>query len=733
MRKTADVSSRNYGCPACISEFLYSVGIHGITYIGDSSGVRNYVAFSGKDIRIDRHIMFQGGARVSQTETPEFQEWFGDSEAVDDNGAPLMVYRRDNEDFETFDLSRAQQNDAGWLGKGIYFYGDKGEAERSYGYGKTLRGFYIRAENPYLISQEEYNELVNADDPQKSAEFTERLKSEGYDSVYWNGDLRQEWMVFEPDQIRLANEKAGDSIPPKVLKLINQFKAELEGTTLNEEQAGIFDVITRKKNKTVIRVNDLDALREYVLLKGSRGKGAHKILTVHYAGIKGKVTATEIINIGAVIRHGKYEPGDSLHPTSHSYTMAAEDGARLRVVIDFDKKRNESVINFYSNRKTENRAHQASSGITDSPDTINGQPGNVKPGSQNNPKTPASDLSDLSDKSVKNQSTASIHRGATTFNGEWNAMITLFEGAADASTLVHEIGHYTFETMRKLVERGLADERMTEDWNKLLKFIGAAPGAELTVEQSEKLARAFEAYCLEGRAPSVELEGAFATLRYLLLQVYKSVRALGVKLNDEVRAVFDGMLASDDAADSASVINEAAREINAELLGLSQSEVKTYRELIEKANQQAVQEITARKDAELRTLRPQWRKEAADRMAANPVYTAWNEAQSDPLDFKDVVNLTDENTAYLLRSRGLTSAPGRKTEAKIDEKTGDLLKAPGHYNAKPGVHPAEAAMKCGYDSAQTMLRDLASALIYLNMCFYIFIGRHVRGKLNRFL
>ncbi|MBQ9501785.1 MAG: hypothetical protein IJU70_06490 [Lentisphaeria bacterium] len=308
------------------------------------------------------------------------------------------------------------------------------------------------------------------------------------------------------------------------------------------------------------------------------------------------------------------------------------------------------------------------------------------------------------------QSHSEIHRGATTFSGDWNATITLFEGAADASTLIHELGHYTFETMRKLVERGLGDERMTDDWNKLLNFIGAKPGEELTGEQNEKLARAFEAYTMEGRAPSVELEGAFATLRYLLTQIYKSVKALGVKLNDEVRAVFDGLLATDEAADAASVINEAAREINAELLGLSQSEVKTYRELIEKANRQTVQELTARKNKELEELRPQWRKEAADQMAANPVYSAWKEALTAPLDFTDALNLSDEQTAHLLRSRGLASAPGRKSEAKTDAKTGDLLKPAGYYNAKPGVHPAEVAMKHGFDSAEEMLRALASAL-----------------------
>ena len=47
------------GSPKAASEFLYRAGIDGITYIGNSSGVRNYVAFSDKDIRIDEHIVFQ--------------------------------------------------------------------------------------------------------------------------------------------------------------------------------------------------------------------------------------------------------------------------------------------------------------------------------------------------------------------------------------------------------------------------------------------------------------------------------------------------------------------------------------------------------------------------------------------------------------------------------------------------------------------------------------------------
>ena len=54
-----------------VSEFLYRAGIDGVTYIGDSSGVRNYVAFSDKDIRGDEHIRFALREDASWSELAE--------------------------------------------------------------------------------------------------------------------------------------------------------------------------------------------------------------------------------------------------------------------------------------------------------------------------------------------------------------------------------------------------------------------------------------------------------------------------------------------------------------------------------------------------------------------------------------------------------------------------------------------------------------------------------------
>ena len=289
-------------------------------------------------------------------------------------------------------------------------------------------------------------------------------------------------------------------------------------------------------------------------------------------------------------------------------------------------------------------------------------------------------------KNVKLLQGDAVYRGATTFTDNWNAMITLFEGEADASTLVHEIGHYATEMMRHLVESGAAGERMQRDYATLTEW--ATRGTNDPAEQRERLARAFEAYCMEGKAPSIELEGAFATLRRLLLHVYRSVKALGVELSDDVRKVFDGMLATDATIRQESFLREAAMEIDKELLGLSQPEIRTFRELIAKANDQAVQKLTAEKNAQLAKLRPQWRKEANALMDGEPVYNAWRSIRkAGGINYAALEEICGERAAGELRKRGLTAGRGNKG----------------------GRHPASFVSENGFASVEEMVDALLQA------------------------
>ena len=337
-------------------------------------------------------------------------------------------------------------------------------------------------------------------------------------------------------------------------------------------------------------------------------------------------------------------------------------------------------------------------------------------------------FNDLSD-DIRYQNEQGGHRGAISFDDDMRATIALFEGAADGSTLIHETGHYIMDMMRHFVESGTADERMKSDYAKLTEWATITPEAATRgyeaykasleegetpmdfdtwkdIEESERLARAFEAYCMEGKSPSAELDGAFATLRKILLHVYRYIQALGVKLTDDVRQVFDGMLASEITYDRDSIVREAAEQIDRELLGLSQSEVKTFRELIQKSNEQAIQKMTAEKNAQLKELRKQWRAEAKVLMDGDPVYNVWYAVQKEgPIDYVELEEITGEYVAQKLRAKGLATNPGRKSKAKLD-KDGNVVRPAGYYSAKSGKHPATMAAEAGFDSVEEMVDEL---------------------------
>lgn len=116
---------------------------------------------------------------------------------------------------------------------------------------------------------------------------------------------------------------------------------------------------------------------------------------------------------------------------------------------------------------------------------------------------------------------------------------------ADNSTFLHESGHAFMEMLGDISEHENAPESIKQDWQKVLSYVGAKDRQSLTESHKEKFARSFEAYLMEGKAPSSKLVSAFQRMRLWLLDVYKSITNLGVKLDDNIRGVFDRMLATD--------------------------------------------------------------------------------------------------------------------------------------------------------------------------------------------
>lgn len=227
---------------------------------------------------------------------------------------------------------------------------------------------------------------------------------------------------------------------------------------------------------------------------------------------------------------------------------------------------------------------------------------------------------------------ADAPRGSVTFPAEGPAsgqsVVKLFDGA-DLSTLLHESGHFFLEVFRDLASRPDAPEAMREDLAAIHDWLGAKPGEQFTVEAHEKWARGFEAYAMEGKAPSLELMDAFARFKAWLLRIYRTVRNLNVRLTPEVREVFDRMLATEEqiklARDTAGM-SPLFRDEGA--AGMSKPAWDAYQRMARRATEQAEQTLLERTMAKVRREREKWfreekanvTKEVADSMAKERQY-----------------------------------------------------------------------------------------------------------------
>jgi hypothetical protein len=145
-------------------------------------------------------------------------------------------------------------------------------------------------------------------------------------------------------------------------------------------------------------------------------------------------------------------------------------------------------------------------------------------------RAPSDKTIPLSDESVKKleQTHDKRAKGAVEFLEDGRAVIHAFEGA-DITTVVHELGHI----FRRQIKGD--DIRILEDWT------GVKEG-KWERQHEEQLAKGFERYLAEGKAPSEELKTVFEKFKIWILDIYRKLIHDDIwrtSLNSEVRAVFD--------------------------------------------------------------------------------------------------------------------------------------------------------------------------------------------------
>ena len=90
-------------------------------------------------------------------------------------------------------------------------------------------------------------------------------------------------------------------------------------------------------------------------------------------------------------------------------------------------------------------------------------------------------------------------------SGKYSSIITLAENA-DATTIIHELGHFFLKTLNDLSaeNKDIRDKLVAVD-----SWLGRVDGEDYTVSQQEKFATGFEAYLYMGKAPSRRIKSAF--------------------------------------------------------------------------------------------------------------------------------------------------------------------------------------------------------------------------------
>jgi GGDEF domain-containing protein len=338
-------------------------------------------------------------------------------------------------------------------------------------------------------------------------------------------------------------------------------------------------------------------------------------------------------------------------------------------------------------------------------------------------------------------------RGFITFNapedGEPRRFNIHLLANADQSTLAHETFHFLAEVMGDVASQPEAPADLKQDYQTLLSYMGheshearvaaaeerralsdletrtpeeQARLTELTARE-EKATHAWEQYLGEGKAPSAELAGAFTRFRRWMTRIYKGLSGVAqqfrqsygqeLELSDDVRKVFDRLLASDEEIRKAEAANVAAQPFASLVDSMPPEQRDEYMRLTVAAREQAKDEMVRRiaegqrkeNTAFMRGERERIRSEVEQELEQNPTYRTLRILQGQG-DIPEVLRTADGKPMRLDRAE-LVKKYGK-------DFVGTLPR--GLFAEKGQGTPSETlAALHGWDDADSMVRALQQA------------------------
>lgn len=337
-------------------------------------------------------------------------------------------------------------------------------------------------------------------------------------------------------------------------------------------------------------------------------------------------------------------------------------------------------------------------------------------------------------------------RGAIQFPaagvGNGDTVIRLFQ-TADLSTMLHESGHYFLTVIQDMAARGedgaSADYATVKEWwganaaEVAKDAVRVMPDVAVTAEDvkaalangttgdvmkdaaidvgmQEQWARAFEGYLMDGKAPSDDLRSAFEKFRAWLISVYRRLTSLNVTVSDDIRGVFDRMIASDDEIAKATAETGDAGPVfaTAESMGLTDEQYAGFLKLRDQAQEDAKARLLRETMAPIKRQQEKWFKEERKTVRAEverdvnafPMYRAlewmgnrrWL-GEGQPEEMPDI-RLSKDVLVERYGEGVLKTLPRGKQTV---------------YTVEGGLDPDEAAGWFGFRSGDEMVRSLEAA------------------------
>lgn len=306
-----------------------------------------------------------------------------------------------------------------------------------------------------------------------------------------------------------------------------------------------------------------------------------------------------------------------------------------------------------------------------------------------------------------------------------NNVVRLISGKADLSSFLHESGHFFLELLGDIattIDPNTQDpneQQLLADMATVLKYGNyqgtlaewrALPLAA-RADVHEAFARGFEQYLSDGRAPSPQLRQLFMRFRDWIVAAYRSAKGLGIEVPDDVRGVFDRLLASDEAiADAQEQGNVQPLFTDPATAGVDPLTFEAYRQKMADANVAMREDLDRRLMKDWKRERQAWWKaeregvehQVRDEVHADPLYIALAVMRTGKLPDGSMPTMGDGRPLKLSKTIIKREFPRALYEQLARQR-------PVVYSVEGGLHPDAAAELFGFASGEALLEAAASA------------------------